>query len=132
MLIDGTASFAAAHDFARMQDAEVLRQRAKVTLIPDDELERLLPRREAAVDVVLHDGRRLTRHVSAVRGTAQNPMNREEVVDKAHDLMAPVLGETQCAALTDRVLALEEVRSIGEPRRIHPVRAAADAFRILA
>ena len=34
MLIDKTASFHAAHDKARMQDAEVLRQRAKVTYTP--------------------------------------------------------------------------------------------------
>src|SRR5688572_25065532 len=35
MLIDGTASFAAAHDSARMQDATVLRQRGKVRYVPD-------------------------------------------------------------------------------------------------
>ena len=116
MLIDGTASFAAAHDVARMQEAEVLRQRAKVTLVPDEELQRRLPRREATVEVVLQDGRRLTRHVDAVRGTAENPMPRVEVVAKACDLMAPVLGAAKCTALTDRVLALEDVRSVRELR----------------
>ena len=35
MLIDKTASFHAAHDKARMQDAVVLRQRSKVTYVPD-------------------------------------------------------------------------------------------------
>ncbi len=36
MLVDKTASFKAAHDKPRMQDAEVLRQRAKVQLVKDD------------------------------------------------------------------------------------------------
>jgi len=35
MLIDGTVSFHAAHDVARMQDASVLRQRGKVELAGD-------------------------------------------------------------------------------------------------
>jgi 2-methylcitrate dehydratase PrpD len=43
MLIDKTASFKAAHDKARMQDPAVLKQRAKVQLIPDAELERHCP-----------------------------------------------------------------------------------------
>ncbi len=38
MLIDKTVSFHAAHDKARMQDAAVLRQRAKVKLVRDEEL----------------------------------------------------------------------------------------------
>lgn len=122
MLIDGTASFAAAHDVPRMQDPAVLRQRAKVTLVPDADLQRRLPRREAVVDVVLEDGRRLSQHVSAVRGTAQNPMPREEVVAKARDLMSPVLGEAKCAALTDRILALEQVRDVRELRPLLQVR----------
>jgi 2-methylcitrate dehydratase PrpD len=107
MLIDGTASFAAAHDVARMRDPEVLRQRAKVELVPDDELEKRLPAREATVDVALSGGRRFSEHVSAVRGTAQNPMTKDEVVAKCRDLMAPVLGTERCDALTRLVLNLE-------------------------
>jgi 2-methylcitrate dehydratase PrpD len=112
MLIDGTASFAAAHDVARMKDPAVLRQRAKVTLIPDEDLQRLLPRREATVEVLLQDGRRLSQHVDAVRGTAQNPMPRAEVVAKTTELITPVLGKAKCAALTEHILALEQVRDI--------------------
>jgi 2-methylcitrate dehydratase PrpD len=107
MLIDGTASFAAAHDVARMKDPEVLGQRAKVELVPDDELEKRLPAREATVDVVLSGDRRFSEHVSAVRGTAQNPMTKDEVVAKCRDLMAPVLGAERCDALTEFVLNFE-------------------------
>ena len=44
MLLDKTASFKAAHDKPRMQDAAVLKQRAKVQLVPDAELERSIAR----------------------------------------------------------------------------------------
>jgi 2-methylcitrate dehydratase PrpD len=116
MLLDKTASFASAHDKPRMQDAAVLRQRAKVTLVRDAELEKLLPKRVAIVEVTLADGTMLTERVDAVRGTAQNPMTREEIVAKARDLMAPVLGASTTTRLVDKVLALESVRDIRELR----------------
>jgi len=74
-----------------MHDPEVLRQRAKVQLIADEELERLIPARVAIVEVTLNDGTKLTERVEAVRGTPENPMTRDEVVAKCRDLMAPVL-----------------------------------------
>lgn len=106
MLLDGTASFAAAHDTARMADPAVRAERAKVTLVPDAELERHLPAREAVVEVQLNDGRRLSERVTAVRGTAQNPMTADEVVAKARDLMSPVLGRDRTEALIPRLLNL--------------------------
>jgi 2-methylcitrate dehydratase PrpD len=116
MLIDKTASFAAAHDKPRMQDAGVLRQRAKVQLVPDEELERRYPRRETIVEVTLNDGTRLTERVEAVRGTAENPMTRDEVVAKCRDLSAPVLGASTAAKLIAQVLNLEMMKNVREFR----------------
>jgi 2-methylcitrate dehydratase PrpD len=116
MMIDKTASFKAAHDKPRMQDPEVLRQRAKVQLIGEEELEKLIPARVAIVEVTLNDGTKLTERVESVRGTPENPMTREEVVAKARDLMEPVLGAAQTKSLIDKVLGLENVKSIRELR----------------
>jgi 2-methylcitrate dehydratase PrpD len=116
MLLDKTASFKAAHDKARMQDATVLKQRAKVQLIPDAELEHHLPAREAIVEVTLVDGSHLTETVKAVRGTAENPMPREEVIAKARDLMTPVLGAERCDKLIQSTMNLERLKSIRELR----------------
>ena len=118
MIIDKTASFAAAHDKARMQDAGVLALRTKVQLIPDEALEKLYPKRETIVEVTLNDGTRLTEKVDAVRGTPENPMTREEVVAKARDLTAPKLGREKSGKLIEKVLGLEGVRSVGEFREL--------------
>ena len=67
MLVDRTVTFKSAHDKARMKDPAVLRQRVKVQLVHDEELERRLPRREAMVDIVLTDGTRLNEHVRRLR-----------------------------------------------------------------
>ena len=116
MLIDKTASFKAAHDKPRMQDPAVLRQRAKVQLVPDAELERLLPKRVAIVEVTLTDGTKLTERVEAVRGTPENPMTRDEILTKCRDLINPVLGESTCNALIEKILNLEKIKSIRELR----------------
>jgi 2-methylcitrate dehydratase PrpD len=116
MLIDRTASFAAAHDKARMQNPEVLRQRKKVQLVFDPEIERNTEQREAIVEVVLNGGATLKEHVTAVRGTPANPMTREEVVVKCRDLIAPVLGAAKSARLIERVLDLDHVKNVRELR----------------
>ncbi len=116
MLIDKTVSFRSAHETERMKDPAVLRERAKVKLIPDEELERLLPRREGIVEVILADGKRLTEHVEAVRGTFDNPMTRDEIIAKGRDLITPVLGAAISAKLIDKVFSLETVKDIRELR----------------
>jgi 2-methylcitrate dehydratase PrpD len=116
MLLDRTASFAAAHDKPRMQDAAILRERAKVELIPDEALEKLYPKRITIVEVTLTDGTKLTERVEAVRGTAENPMTRDEVVQKARDLIAPRLGADKTARLIDAILNLERVKNVRELR----------------
>jgi 2-methylcitrate dehydratase PrpD len=117
MLLDKTASFKSAHDKERMQDPAVLRVRAKVTLIlDDDELQHALPRREAIVEIILNDGTKLSEHVRAVRGTPSNPMTREEVVAKARELMIPVLSGANAATLIEKMLGLENVKNILELR----------------
>jgi 2-methylcitrate dehydratase PrpD len=117
MLIDRTASFKSAHDKARMQDPAVLRVRAKVNLVMDDgELQRAIPRREAIVEITLNDGTKLSEHVRSVRGTPLNPMTREEVVDKARELMSPVLGVANATSLIEKMLSLESVKNIRDLR----------------
>ncbi|MCM3880292.1 MAG: MmgE/PrpD family protein [Vicinamibacterales bacterium] len=112
MLIDKTASFKAAHDKPRMKDAEVLRQRSKVQLIKDESLVPYLPARVAIVEITLTDGTRLSERVDAVRGTVRNPMTRQEVADKARDLMTPVLGAGQTGQLIEAVFNLERLASV--------------------
>jgi 2-methylcitrate dehydratase PrpD len=116
MLIDKTVTFASAHDLARMKDPMVLRQRAKIQLVPDQDLERLMPRREAVVDVTLTDGQTYSERVGNVRGTAENPMTRDEIVAKARDLMTPVLGADTSRRLIDAVFSLEKTKNVRDLR----------------
>ena len=116
MLLDKTVTFQAAHDKPRMQDPNVLSQRAKVQLAPDEELERLYPKRVSIVDITLNDGTQLSQRVDAVRGTAENPMTRDEVVAKCRDLVEPFFGKGKTAKLIAAILDLEGIKNIRDLR----------------
>ena len=95
-----------------MQDATVLRQRAKVNLVHDENLDQFLPVRVAIVEIELSDGTRLSERVEAVRGTPRNPMSRTEVIDKARDLIIPVLGLETSERLIATVYEIEGVTNV--------------------
>jgi len=116
MLLDKTVTFQSVHDKARMKDPAVLRVRAKVEVVADPRIDARRPRREAIVELTLKDGTQLSEWVRDVRGTADNPMTRAEVVDKARDLIAPVLGNTACSNLINKLLALETLTDVRELR----------------
>jgi 2-methylcitrate dehydratase PrpD len=115
-LLDKTVSFASAHDPSKMKDPAVLRERAKINLIPDADLERLMPLRVAIVEIALADGTHLRQRVDNVRGTPENPMTRDEILAKARDLVTPVLGAEKCSALLLKIFDLESVADIRELR----------------
>jgi 2-methylcitrate dehydratase PrpD len=95
-----------------MQDPVTLHERAKVSLVYDQELSKLLPVRVTVVEIEFTDGSRLSERVSAVRGTPRNPMTRAEVIDKARDLTAPILGREKSERLIETVFAIETVADV--------------------
>jgi len=78
----------------------------------DEELAKLLPVRVTIVEIELTDGSLLTERVAAVRGTPRNPMTRAEVIDKARDLTAPILGRETSDRLIETIFAIETVTDI--------------------
>jgi 2-methylcitrate dehydratase PrpD len=118
MLIDGIVTFISSHDEKRMKHPKVLALRSRIELIGDEELTRVLPSRQGIVELRLKDGRSLKHHTKAVRGTAQNPMTRAEVDEKAYHLMAPILGKPRARRLCDTVWTLEKVSSM---RKLRPL-----------
>ena len=108
MLLDGTVTFASSHDDARMDDPATRALRERIDLIGEPNRER----RTTKVEIFLRDGTTLVETQDAVRGTPDNPMTRDEVETKAHDLMAPILGETTSRDLVTRIREIETVDNV--------------------
>jgi 2-methylcitrate dehydratase PrpD len=118
MLLDGIVTFESSHDEKRMKHPRVLALRKRVELYGDDKLTRAMPSRQGKVEIRLKDGRTLNIHVKAVRGTADNPMTRAEVDEKAYHLIAPILGARRARALCDAVWAIDRMRDV---RKLRPL-----------
>jgi 2-methylcitrate dehydratase PrpD len=118
LLVDGSLSFRAIHDRARMDDPAIREVRARVTLVPSEELMHARPRRQAIVEVDTRDGRTLSRRTVAVRGTADNPMTGDEVEAKALDLIGDVLGTRRAKAIVRAVRGIAGLADVTTLRRL--------------
>jgi 2-methylcitrate dehydratase PrpD len=120
MLVDGEITFRAAHDEHRVRDPAVAGLRKRVELAGSRALSRTKTT-QAIVEITARDGRRLRHHTKAVRGTATNPMSREEIEVKCRDLVVPVIGARRARRLIDAVWRIER---FGDIRRLRPLLTA--------
>lgn len=120
-LIDGQLTFEAAHSHERMTDSRVLDVKSRITLVPDPDLVDDDFPRQAILEISTVDGRHLRKHLTAYRGTPENPMTVEEVKNKARELLFPVTGREKCDRLIEMVENLEQ---IGDMRAFRSVLAA--------
>jgi 2-methylcitrate dehydratase PrpD len=116
ILLDGRLTFKAAESYERMTEPKVLEVRSRVNLIGDPKFAGQERQRPGLVRVHLTDGTRVEEFVPAVRGTADNPMTRDEVEAKSVDLLADVLGLERTGSLVGKIRELEKVKSMRELR----------------
>jgi len=114
MLADSHFGFHASHDYARLADPAVLALKARIRLVPNDELALAKPIRQAIVTARLTDGRCVSRRTRAVKGVVENPMARADVVAKARDLVTPLLA----TATDDFISTVLELESVADMRRL--------------
>ena len=122
-LVDGTSTFAAAHDEAGAGIPAVAALLGCTRLVADAEME---PIRQARVEVDLRDGSVRSRTVFPVRGTKDDPMTRDEVETKADDLLSMALPQEARRALVDACRGLDDggLVRIGEALRAASATAA--------
>lgn len=112
LLVDGALGFDSAHSHERMVDPAVAAMRRKIQLVANPELTTALPPRQVIIHIRTADGREFTHRTHAVKGTPANPMSRAEVVEKALDLIGPILGGDKGQALVDALVGIERVGNV--------------------
>ncbi len=117
MLLDGDITFASSHDARRVRDPAVLKLRQRIALKGSAALGKASTT-QAIVEITTRAGARLKHHTKAVRGSATNPMTRDDVAAKARGLLAPSLGARRTKQLIDTIWNIEEVEDM---RQLHPL-----------
>jgi 2-methylcitrate dehydratase PrpD len=119
MLLDGTVTFASAHDFRRMKNPHVLKLRQRIKAVGDADLTDALRRWRCVMEVKLRDGRVLTHQTMAAKGSFENPLTPQEEEDKALDLIVPILGKRRSDALLAALWDFENLKDIRALRRLY-------------
>ncbi len=99
---------------AGLRDPEVLRLSQGMALSQDADYDALFPaERWARVVLTLKDGRKLASKPAVARGSAENPLNDSEILEKFHAQCIPVLGVERSEAVSALIEALPESDLVG-------------------
>jgi 2-methylcitrate dehydratase PrpD len=112
-------TFAAAHNYARAKDPAVLKLRRRIEAAADPSIPNAIRGWRSGITITLKDGRTLEHHTLAAKGTPENPLTRDEVTEKALDLMAPVLGSQKSRALIAALFDIEHIRNVRALRKLY-------------
>jgi len=111
-LVDGGVSFAHAHSREHMAEPQIRAAMARVKVIGDPKLNDPAAPRGGIVEVVLKDGRTLSRHTRFPPGTKENPLDTETMNAKARDLMVSVFGPEHTEAAIRQLNSLEQASNV--------------------
>jgi 2-methylcitrate dehydratase PrpD len=117
-LLDGTISFEDSHSQARMKDPQVLAVKERVELVADRALMDPDAPRSGRVEVTLRDGRTVTHFTRFPPGTKENPLDTDDVNEKARGLIEPVLGRDRTARVIQTVNQMETLGNIRDLIRL--------------
>lgn len=99
--------------FDRQRHPEVARLSSSMTLIHDPALDAGYPERyTSVVELLLRDGRTVSRRVEFARGTHENPLAADEVRAKYFRLTGPIVPRTRAEALMTAVERLDRTRDL--------------------
>jgi 2-methylcitrate dehydratase PrpD len=108
ILLDGKLDFVAAQSRQRfLNDSQVRAMMPNVSVVHDPAQE-AMPRVESSrVSLTMDDGRTVESFLHHVQGFPEHPMMRDDVQDKARELMSPRLGEKRVERLIELVWAID-------------------------
>ena len=99
----------------RASEPEIARLIERVTVVGDTELDRDFPDRYTSiVEVKTADGRRFSGRVVHAKGTPENPLTWDEVVEKFHALTESVLAKAVAEEIVNAVREIESLSNIGQ------------------
>jgi len=117
-VLDGGIGFASAHDYERMADPDVLALRSRVRLVFVPEWDpsgaENESSRKARVEIDFVDGATESEYVDPMRGSRLNPLDWDEVITKARDILGTVMRKPDLEELIRTVQQLEDLGDVRE------------------
>lgn len=110
--IDGRVGISAFAD-TRLQDEDVRKLMDKVEVVVGDDAEAAFPaQRSASVVIEMIDGEQLTHHAPTRRGDPDNPLSDQDIENKFHELVGPILNFEQRQLMIANIWSLERHETV--------------------
>ncbi len=98
----------------RMADKKIMELAAKVTVVSDDELNKIYPDKTASrVEISLKNGKKFDRLIDIPKGDPRDPMNAEDVAAKVRRF-AGQRDAVKISKIIDLIMNMERAKGIGE------------------
>jgi 2-methylcitrate dehydratase PrpD len=117
-LVHRRITFAMTHDKDLSADSMIAAIQSRIELIGDPELSENVSARQARLELVTRNGKRLSKQLVTYRGTPEDPLSPAEIEDKARELVVPVIGREKTEELIQRVRSLEKVTDMRDLREL--------------
>ena len=80
------------------------------------------------MEITLKDGRKLTHQTLAAKGCDENPLTRQDVEEKALDLIAPIIGKKRSQTLISTLFNIETIKDARALRRLYAVKESPETL----
>ncbi|MGH1351128.1 MAG: MmgE/PrpD family protein [Methyloligellaceae bacterium] len=114
ILEDGKLDFHAAQSHERFHSDSIRQKMSRVSVLYDGSMEREPRTEPAKVSMTLKDGSTKEHFVEHVLGYPTRPMSREDVEQKALELIVPVIGEQRAKNLVETIWNIETMTDIAD------------------
>ncbi|MDQ0340774.1 2-methylcitrate dehydratase PrpD [Caldalkalibacillus uzonensis] len=98
-----------------LQDPNIRNLMEKVEVVLDPEIEEEYPHKWASlVEMELNDGRQLSQHVDFPKGDPENPVTKEDLINKFKRMTQDKLSVEQTNSWVDKIMKLDQIRVLDE------------------
>jgi len=118
-ILDGTVKIAQySNEKVRDQKTRDLMKKIEVYVHPDLKDRESLKRKFTLVDIELENGKTLSKKIENPKGSPQNPLSRDELVNKFRECSSVIFSEKEIRKLIEMIENLEYMKNLSELTRL--------------
>jgi 2-methylcitrate dehydratase PrpD len=103
----------------KISDPKILELAKRVEIVLDPEIEKVYPERFAnRIEIILRSGMRYSTRVDFPKGSSENPLSFEEVVEKVRSMTSQVITRDRMDEVNEKVERVEKLDDIRELTRL--------------
>lgn len=98
----------------KVQDSKTVNLMKKIKMVAHPDLAEIPMPSRSIITIKMKDGREFLKRVDAAKGSPENPLSKEEIVEKYRDCSEPVIGREKVDRSIDMIWNLDKIEDINQ------------------